>query len=174
MELLEILKYILPAIIVLITAVLMMKNLYNEEDKKRRMNLVLKNREIITPLRLQAYERVIILLERISPESLVMRTQNTANYSHELQAALLNAIRSEFDHNVSQQLYLSPEAWGYVVNAKTKITNFINTTSRQVNPKGSAMELRTKLLEATVEMETLPTQKAIQYLKKEIAQIFSN
>jgi hypothetical protein len=94
-DLLEILKYTLPSLIVFLTVYYVLKKYFENEDKKRYHLTLLKNQDIITPLRLQAYERIILYLERISPDSLIIRVNKPGYTCQELQVELLNTIRIE-------------------------------------------------------------------------------
>lgn len=134
-------------------------------------NAYLKNLDIITPLRLQAYERFVLLLERISPENLVIRVNKTGMSSGELHSELLRAIRSEFDHNLSQQIYISHKAWEMIKNARSNMVHLINSTAEKVKPELPAINLSTSLLEATMRSEKLPTADALIYLKEELNRV---
>ncbi len=118
MDVAEILKYTLPALIVFLTAVFMMRYYMNKEIRERKTDLVIRNQQTITPLRLQAYERMALFLERITPESLLMRVNQPGLTSQQLQSQLLTIIRAEFEHNLSQQIYITAQAWEVVKNAK--------------------------------------------------------
>jgi hypothetical protein len=172
MEFLELLKYTLPALIVFITTYVVIRNLIMKDHRNERMKLVLKNREMITPLRLQAYERITLFLERISPNNIVMHQNKPGMSVRDLQQAILNTIRSEYEHNLSQQIYISPKAWGYVVTARSKLIKFINSNASKLHPEEPSLKLSQRLMEAMIEEEQSPTQQAIDYLKSEVQQLF--
>jgi hypothetical protein len=109
-QLFEILKFILPAVIVFLTTYYLVKIFIGQENQKKIIDLKLANQTLLTPIRLQAYERVVLFLERINPSSMVMRT-NKAVTASMFQAELLKTIRSEFEHNLSQQIYMSNKSW---------------------------------------------------------------
>jgi len=81
---------------------------------------------------------------------------------------LLKAIRDEFEYNLSQQIYVTEEAWRMVVTAKSATVSIINKFASAVDPKAPAVELSKKILEGTMEMNVFPTRSAINYLKQEI------
>jgi len=110
MEILEVLKYTLPALIVFLTAYFLIRAFIRNDQDKRKHEIVLQNQKNVTPVRLQAYERVILFLERISLESLIMRTSKQGMTSKQIQTSMLNTIRAEFEHNLSQQVYITPAA----------------------------------------------------------------
>src|ERR1700741_706539 len=113
-ELFEIVKIILPAGIVFITTYYLVKNFLDHESRKKTLDLKLANQAVITPIRLQAYERVVLFLERINPNSMVMRLNKTGSAAN-FQGELLKTIRNEFEHNLSQQIYMSSKAWESVL-----------------------------------------------------------
>jgi hypothetical protein len=171
-ELLEILKYTLPALIVFLTAWLLIKKFLENDQKIKKIDLLFKNEQYILPVRLQAYERLVLLLERISPESLLMRINHQGMTSQQLHGELLTAIRSEFEHNLSQQIYVSKESWEIVRNARSNLINIINTSAQSIKPGSSSLKLSQTILETIIENETSPTEVAIDFIKKEIKELF--
>jgi len=182
-ETLEILKYILPSLVVLLTAWLLLKSFLNTQEEIQKKDLQAKIEELqlqikkedkrhLTPIRLQAYERIVLFLERIAPQSLVFRVQKPGQKVFQLQNALLQSIRDEYEHNLSQQLYISKESWAMVKSAKEEIVQLINTAAADVKPDDSGIELSKRIFEATISNERLPTDRAIEMLKKEIHKLF--
>ncbi len=172
MEILEILKYTLPALIVLIAAYLMIKLMIKNDGDRRNKEIILQNQKTITPLRLQAYERAILLLERISLDSLILRVNKQGMTSQALQQEMLSAIRAEFEHNLSQQIYMSSQSWEVIKNAKINTVKLINTSAAQVKPNSPSIEFSTHILEKVMEMEKSPTQVAIEFIKQEFNSLF--
>jgi len=172
MELLEILKYTLPSLIAFLTAYLLVGSMLKHDEKRRRFEMIIQNQKFITPIRLQAYERITILLERISPESLVMRLNEPTATCQQLQADLLAAIRAEFEHNFSQQIYLSPEAWEIIKVAKNNTIKLINLAADRVEDNAPSIQLSRTILEMMMESEQSPVAGAIAFLKKEMQQFF--
>ncbi|MFP4525849.1 MAG: hypothetical protein ACLFNL_05620 [Bacteroidales bacterium] len=169
---LEILKYTIPALIVFFTAFYTLRMLIKNDQKKRNYELVLKNKSLITPIRLQAYERLTLFLERISPDALVMRLNKENRTVNQLQNEMLKTIRSEFDHNLSQQIYVSPKAWLMVKHARENTVKLINTTVQEMKPGEPAIKLSRVLLQKVMEEGQSPTKYAIQYLKEEVKNFF--
>lgn len=168
MEILEIIKYTLPAAIVFLTAYFLIRALIKNDQDKRKHEIILQNQKTVTPIRLQAYERIILFLERISLESLIMRTNKKGISSKELQASMLNTIRSEFEHNLSQQIYLTPTAWKVIVNAKSHTIKIINSSADHVKAGSPAIEYSRNILETVMKLDKEPTKVAIEYIKKEV------
>jgi hypothetical protein len=170
--LLEILKITIPALVVFFTAFFTLKQVLKKDLDVRKAEIVLQNKKIITPIRLQAYERIILFLERISPNSVIVRLQTPNMNVEQLHKEMLVLIRSEFEHNLSQQLYLSVDAWEMVRNAKEKTIQLINSCLEDLDTKDNAIKLSQAIFEKLIEIDTSPTQEAIKYIKKEISVIF--
>jgi hypothetical protein len=168
----DILKITIPALLVLLTAWLMLRNMIKNDQNKRRQELLLQSNNTITPIRLQAYERVVLFLESISLESLIVRVSSPDITANQLHTALLNTIRSEFEHNLSQQIYMSAQAWEVVKSAKTNMIKIINSEAEKLSPKSTGMDLAKRLFDRVVEIEKEPTRVAIDFLKGEVARIF--
>ena len=168
----EILKCTLPALFVFLATYLVMSKMIKSEQMRLKAENALNNQKFITPIRLQAYERMVLLLERISPQSLIMRTQRQNITNQELQSTLLKTIRSEFEHNMAHQLYISDKAWEMVRTAKEDCIKFINQTALQTKPDGNSLQLCKLILEKLLDRDLDPTTKAINYLKEEIRTLF--
>ncbi len=119
-------------------------------------------------MRLQAFERLSLFLERITPSSLLVRIQSKDLNVQEYRILLLKAIREEFEYNLSQQIYVSEEAWRMVVTAKSATVSIVNNHAAKLDPKASGYELSKRILEGAMEMSIFPTRSAINFLKKEI------
>ena len=167
----DILKITLPALIVFFTVWLVLQNMIKNDQDKRKQELILQNSRIVTPIKLQAYERIILFLERISLESLLIRVSAPDMSANQLHSAMLNAIRSEFEHNLSQQIYMSQQAWEVVRNARSNMIKLINNESEKLPPDSAAMSLSKKLLEKIMELEQEPTRAAIDFVKAEIGRM---
>lgn len=168
----EIIKIAIPSIVVFFTAFYVLRMMIKKEQENRRIEIILQNQKMITPIRLQAYERIMLFLERITPNSIVMRLQSPEMTVQQLHKEMLVIIRTEYEHNLSQQLYLSIEAWEEVKTAKEKTIKIINTLADELKPDDSAMKLSQLLFEELIEMEQTPSQKAIAMLKDEIRVLF--
>lgn len=168
----EILKYTIPALIVMLSTVVtvyfmgrMWKNYLAGQQK-------IKNSEVTLPLRLQAYERMILLLERISPESLLIRVNKPGLTSLQLQSELLSAIRSEFEHNLSQQAYVSNRAWEVVRSTRNQITMLINKAAITSGSEISSTELSKRIIESLSNYPKNPVQDALEVIKNELRTLY--
>lgn len=169
---LELLKVTIPAIVVFLTAYFILKSFLDNQEKRKWMNLKINLKHTTLPIRLQAYERVILLLERLSPNNLIHRVKKSGMTAADMQAALLAEIRQEYNHNLSQQLYISEDGWALVQNAKEEMIKTVNLCYAQVNPDDQALELSRAIFNAVMKNETMPTDRAIKYLKQEARQLF--
>ena len=165
---LQILGYTLPALVVFLTTWLVLRKQLDNEADRRNFELRRLSVNQITPVRLRAYERLTLLLERTQPEAMIMRLNLQGMTNIELQSKLLQTIRTEFDHNVAQQIYVSPEAWAMVKNARENLVRVINGAAAQVQPTGAALQLAQKLIELYSSLQTTPTEAALNCLKNEV------
>jgi hypothetical protein len=168
----DILKITIPSLILLIAIIYIVGGFLRTAEKRQQLKFSQGNQKIITPLRLQAYERLILFLERISPDSILLRADYPDKSGEQLHQELLQSIRAEFEHNLSQQLYMSIDAWNSVKNAKNYTISMINAAAGNMDDGMPAIELSRRILAMTAEMEQSPTQKAIDELKTDIQRIF--
>jgi hypothetical protein len=126
----------------------------------------------INPLRLQAYERAVLFLERISPPNLIMRISKSSVSAGELHTELLNTIRAEFEHNLTQQVYMNTASWEALKRGKEETIKLINISAAKINASEDAVELSKIILETAMQMEKLPTQLAIDVIKSEVRTLF--
>lgn len=139
--------FLAPALLVGIAVYLVLNKLLSAEAERRRVETITESRKITIPMRLQAYERLVLFLERITPDSLVLRTQQAKMQSKDLHLALLIGVRSEFEHNLSQQLYVSANAWEAVRAAKESIIIHINSLAENVSPDSPSIDYARLLVE---------------------------
>ena len=128
--------------------------------------------QIVLPLKLKAYERLIIFLERIKPGSMVMRLNNSSLSSGQLQLECLKNIREEFEHNLSMQMYISESSWMQVKAAKEETLDLIKSAGNKVAPNGTSLDLAKAMLELETESNNTRIDLAINLLKAEIKSQF--
>ncbi len=167
----DILKITIPALIVFFTAWILLRNMIRNDQDKRRQEIVLQGARTVAPIKLQAYERLVLFLERISMESLLVRVSTPDMTSAQLHSALLSNIRNEFEHNLSQQIYISPQAWEVVKNARSNTIKAINNVAEKMPPTATGIDLSRQLLTNIMELEKEPTRVAIDFLKGEVARL---
>ena len=172
MEFTDILKIVLPALIVLLTAYLMINKLLKNEESRRNYELKRNSQSTITPIRLRAYERLILVLERTTPSTLILNVAKPGMTNMQLHAELLASLRQEFSHNLSQQVYVSDEIWNYIRGTQESLLQLINTCASKCNPNESASALAELIIQVYGSSEQTPTELAIEKLKKEVRNYF--
>ncbi|MDR0367512.1 MAG: hypothetical protein LBH82_00045 [Bacteroidales bacterium] len=170
--LLEILKISIPALIVALTAYFTLRKLSDKELKKQVLDLKFNSRQLINPIRLQAYERLALFLERIKPESLLMRNQGNALNAGQYRIILLTSIRNEFEHNLSQQVYVSSALWEATKKAKEESSKMINLAAGKVGIEASGNDLATQILDMYMQIKLPPADIALELLRQEIKELY--
>ncbi|MBO4690598.1 MAG: hypothetical protein J5621_06960 [Paludibacteraceae bacterium] len=150
---------------------LIQHSMYSNEEKKRRWELKRESQKTISPIRLRAYERLALLLERTKPEHMLMGLDLAHMTVPQLQQQLLQTIRQEYEHNLSQQVYVSEEVWTLLINARDQMASFVVGISAQLPPNADAMTYAKILLEAYASNGLTPTDKAMAELKEEAKSI---
>jgi len=169
---LNILQFTIPALLVLLATYFTQRQLLKGESQRRRTELLRVYSSAITPVRLQAYERLTLFLERIAPDQLVMRIPCNQLMSKQFQSDLLETIRQEYEHNLSQQLYVGNDVWIMVQHAKESMVQLVNTCAAQLNAEESGIRLATLLLDTYHAVDETPIHIAIDLLKKEMNEQF--
>jgi hypothetical protein len=168
----EILKIALPAGLVIYGMYLIAVSFLKNERDNKLISLKTKNTETILPIRLQAGERICLLLERVTPNNLIRRV-NTGNYSaKELHKLLLNEVREEFNHNLSQQLYFSDETWESVKNAVEQVITMINRAAQDLNEEARGIDLNKRIFQLYLEKNNDSISQALKNVKSEIRVYF--
>ena len=169
--LLDIIKIIIPALLVFLTAWVLLRNMIRNDQEKRRQEVILQGARTVTPIKLQAYERIVLFLERISLESLLIRVSTHDMTVAQLHSALVTTIRSEFEHNLSQQIYMSPQAWEVVKNARSNTIKMINSEAEKMKGDAPGINLSKQLLSRVMELDKESTRAAIDYIKGEVGRM---
>lgn len=172
-ELLDILKYVLPSAITFMASFLVLKKFMENEQRRQIVEFKHSTNKETILLKLQAYERLSLLLERISPTSLIPRVHKNGMSARFMQTELILAIRQEFEHNLAQQLYVSNETWSLIKNAKEETIKIVNVAATKVDESCSGADLAKIIYEITMSLEKLPTEVALIMLKREFNQKFA-
>ncbi|MCX8490162.1 MAG: hypothetical protein ORN54_03765 [Cyclobacteriaceae bacterium] len=170
--LLEFGKILIPASIVLYAVYLIVRSFIQREIELKKLEVRGRSIEMILPARLQAYERMILFLERISPQNLLIRLNNPGFSARDFQKILLDEVRNEYNHNVSQQVYMSEEVWSQIKNAKEDLIIMINESATGMPPEATSIDLAKKVFQMTMDKKVDLINHALSELKKEIQQIF--
>ena len=168
----EILKFTVPALVMFFAV----HNLFGQFlDGQRKLRLVEMQKEqqsSTLPLRLQAYERLSLFCERISIPNLMLRLRAEGMQAGALRYAMLMALQQEYEHNITQQVYVSDQLWQIIKLAKEDTINLISSIAETVDSKADAKELSTALINALNERNAYPLNTALSAIKKEASVLF--
>jgi len=166
----EVLLYSVPALITGMIAYYFFKEHTKNEDGRRRF-LLQKDMQVNTmPLRLQAYERMAIFLERITPSKLLIRVAPTSSNKEDYESLLIASIEQEFEHNLSQQIYVTDECWNIITAAKNATIQLIRKASL-LEKTETANKLREVVLTEMLEKRA-PSDAALSYIKQEVGDMW--
>lgn len=172
----EYITYIVVALVPAAAILLVVRNFLQKFNDRAiirlESELKLERQKFFLEPRADAYQRIVLLLERISPNSLVMRLHNSNKLATLFQTELLNTIRTEFDHNVAQQLFISQNSWDLVLKSKEETIKIINVAAQSLEADATATDLSSKIFEIVAEVGELPTEIAIKAIKKEFQTLF--
>ncbi|WP_106295171.1 hypothetical protein [Arcticibacter pallidicorallinus] len=169
---LDIVKYSLSGICVFFIAYLVIRPYLDQQFKLRLLDIKKDSQGTLLPLRLQAYERLILLVERINPVNLLLRTNASGLTLAEYQHILKAEIRNEFQHNTTQQLYVSGSAWSTVSKIKEDTLVLINNAAQSLSPDAPAIELSKVILNHLSSLESNPYESATQVIRGDVQQMF--
>ena len=168
----ELLKLLIPAGLVLYGMYLTVRVMIDREFRQKQEEVRSRNSEAVTPIRLQAYERMALFLERISPNNLLLRLANGAPTALDLQQLLLRDIREEFNHNLSQQIYMSQPTWDLITSAMNEVMALINQAAAEVPPEAPAIDLSKRIFDKVIQQNAQPVGPALRAVKEEVQQTF--
>lgn len=168
----EVFKIVLPAFIVMMTAYLLFDRMLVNEDKRRKAELLKKHQSVVTPIRLRAYERLALLLERTHPSAMMIQVIQPGMSCIEAQSKLLSYIRAEFDHNLSQQIYVGDEVWEAIKAVHDNMIKLVNTTAQHFSPDEPATKMAEVIIRMYNELDENPSSVALSLLKSETHQLF--
>lgn len=140
---------------------------FRNEERKRQFELKRESQKTISPIRMRAYERLALLLERTKPEHMLMGLDLNEMTILQLQQHLLQTIRAEFEHNESQQVYVSEELWDMIINVRDQTAAFVIAIAGQLPPNATTQIYAKALMTAYASNGTTPTDKAMEELKNE-------
>ena len=163
---------IVPTGAVVMTVAIFMRKQNQSDARSIQLELKKERQAFFLPNRVDAYQRAVLLMERIHPNSLVMRHNNPGLPAAALQVTLLESIRSEYEHNMAQQIFVSKESWDLVQKAKDETTRIIHLAGQQMEVTSVGMDLSSKIFEIVAEVGVLPTEIAVNILKKELQELF--
>ena len=168
----ELLKILIPAAAVLYGMYLTIQTFLQKQFEQKELDIKVKTVEITTPIRLQAYERMTLFLERITPANLLIRLGSSDIQAIDFQRVLLHEIREEFNHNLAQQVYISHDVWEKTRTAMNDVMALINTSASEISPDATSINLSKKIFEKVINGNQQPTAEALKMLKEEAQKMF--
>jgi hypothetical protein len=165
-KIIELLAYTLPALITGVVAYYFFELHTKNEEGRRRYLLNKEAQKDALPLRLQAFERMTLYLERINPTKLLIRITPISSNKNDYENYIISQIEQEFEHNLSQQIYMSNECWTIIVTAKNATIQMIRKANMSERVD-SADKLREVILSDLMDKQT-PSNAALSFLKNEI------
>lgn len=163
---LQLLFNLLPAVVVGLVAFYFFNLHVRNEEKRRRFLLHRENQKQALPLRLQAYERMVLFLERIAPGNLLLRVKPFKDDKGAYAMLLIKTIEQEFEHNLAQQIYVSEECWNVIKASKNATISNIRKTAAKEEIEDSD-QLRQHILNALLEQQA-PSETGLSYIKREV------
>jgi len=124
------------------------------------------------PLRLQAYERVVLFIERVNPANMLIRLNGTSYTAAELHAMVVADIREEYQHNVTQQLYVSSRAWAVVKRVKDDTLSVVTNAAKALPEGATGLELSKIVLAHLSQLEDNPYEIGLNLVKKDMEELF--
>jgi hypothetical protein len=165
---LEVLKYTIPAIVVLIACAIIVGKFLTGEYKRKQLAVFQEGQETTLRLRLQAYERLAMFIERVHPRELIPRVYLTGMTVQDLRTLATNAIKAEFEHNLSQQIYVSSNVWNTIVSVKEQELAMINNIAQMLPAEADAKELNNRIIDYVMSQEDgVPSEIALEAINNE-------
>jgi len=168
----DLVKILVPASVVMYAVFLIVRSFITRELELKKLEIRGRSIETVLPSRLQAYERMTLFLERTAPQNLLVRLNAPGLSARDFHRMLLDEIRNEYNHNVSQQVYIGEGVWSLIKNAKEDLTIQINEASSQVPGDATSIDLAKRIFELALAKKVDPIGHALSELKKEIQQTF--
>lgn len=159
--------YAIPALVTGAVAYFVMSGLRNQDTNEKKMELLAQKKKDSLPVKLQAYERMLLFCERINPVKMLIRVKPVGTDANSYLQLLLASIEQEFEHNMVQQLYITDECWNVIIASKSAVINKLKQAAANVS---SANELREKIL-LDYAKKTPPTDTAVAFLKNQVKKI---
>ena len=169
-RIIDLVLYAIPALITGIIAYYFFKEHTKNEDGRRRFLLHKDMQVNAMPLRLQAYERMALFLERITPNKLLVRVVPNSSNKEDYEALLIATIEQEYEHNLSQQIYLSDQCWGIISAAKNATIQLIRKASL-LEKTDTANKLREVVLTEMMDRRA-PSDAALSFIKQEVSEMW--
>jgi len=157
----------IPLAGMLLITFLMLQHFYNKSVNEKDNENNIQKIKTFFPLKIQAYERAILFLERIDPNNMIIRTHKSGMKASDLHRELLKIIREEYTHNMSQQIYINQKSWKTLLKAKDETIQIINMSVNHLKQESSGIDLSAKIFEHIGKNKISPTEIARNSIVKE-------
>ncbi len=170
LDILGLLLYCIPAIVTGAVAFLFFREHVENENNRRNFLIQKDLQKDALPIRLQAYERISLFLERTKPSKILLRVKPTSSNKEDYESLLIASIEQEFEHNLAQQIYVTDKCWSITSTAKNATIQMIRkaTLSDKVD---SADKLREVILSDMIDRRS-PSDAALSFIKEEVSEIW--
>jgi len=170
--LLDIVKYTIAGLGVVWIAFYLIKPYLEKNEKIQLLEFKKSIANQTLPLRLQAYERLILFMERINPENMLVRL-NPGNYTAaELHSIIISEIRNEYQHNITQQIYVTSRAWGVTKRVKEDTLNIVGNAIKSLPEGASGLDLGKTILIQLSQLENNPYELGGELIRKDLEDLF--
>lgn len=169
-KIIEILSYTIPSIVTGLVAYYFFSTQFRKEQNRENFKLVREDKKQMLSMRIDAYERMTLFMERINPSKLLIRVIPTSEDKELYVQKLIQSVEQEFEHNLSQQIYISEECWSVLVTSKNATTHIVKKTAED-NRVTNAQELREAILKRMIEGKP-PSTTGLIFIKEEVKEMF--
>lgn len=159
-------------LVVFVGILFYLKSIAETKQQSANMQLRVEKLKLITPLKIQAYERLTVMLERMVPGKLLLRLNAGSKTAAQLQLEMMKSIRQEYEHNISMQMYVSDISWKQVTQAKEDALELIKKAGSLVDQSSNSLLYSQKVLELEARVGNGAMQSALTTLKNEISTEF--
>ena len=170
--LLDILKYTVSGLGVVWIAFYLLKPYLDKQEKIQLLEFKKSVANQTLPLRLQAYERLILFIERINPANLLVRLNAPGYTAAELHSIIITDVREEYQHNITQQIYVSSRAWALTKRVKEDTLNIVGNAIKSLPENASGLDLGRTILVGLSQMENNPYEIAAELIRKDLEELF--
>ncbi len=168
-KIIDLLSYTLPSLVTGGVAYYLFNSYFKDQQHTRRWLSQKETQKQALPLRLQAYERLSLFLERINPSQLLLRIAPPSTSKQDYATLLAHQIQTEFEHNLTQQIYVTAETWNMILKAKNSTVQMIRKNAIREDI-ADANKLREAIMIELTEVEA-PSSIAISFIKEELKNV---
>jgi hypothetical protein len=170
--LLEIVKLTLAGVGVVYVAFYLLKPYLDRSETVQLVELKKTISSQTLPLRLQAYERIVLFVERVNPANMLVRLSEPDLSAAELHSIVVAEIRNEYQHNITQQIYVSARAWAIVKRVKDDTLSVVTNAVKALPENTTGLELSKTILAHLSHLEDNPYDIAGKIIREDMEGLF--